>query len=116
MSWAQSQGLTITARYPNRLLVDVEAPVATIEKAFNVTINEYQVGTESRFSNDRDPSIPASLSHAIHAVLGLNNIEVAHAFSRTRNVEQRKSYPAYTSGPAYAVGSHLKGSQRVWNN
>jgi len=41
VAWAQSQGLTITQRYPNRLLVDVEAPVATIEKALGVTINRY---------------------------------------------------------------------------
>ena len=110
VSWAQNQGLTITARYPNRLLVDLEAPVATIEKAFNVAINEYQVRTESHFSNDRDPSIPASLANVIHAVLGLNNIEVAHAFSRIKNLEQRESYPVYSPGPTYAVGSHLEGS------
>ena len=42
VDWATSQGLTITHRYPNRLLVDVEATVATIEKALNVTINRYQ--------------------------------------------------------------------------
>src|SRR5271166_4018837 len=38
VDWAKSQGLTVTQRYPNRLLVDVEAPVASIEKALNVSI------------------------------------------------------------------------------
>src|SRR5712671_5302822 len=37
VDWATSQGLTITHRYPNRLIVDVEAPAGIIEKAFNVT-------------------------------------------------------------------------------
>jgi len=54
-AWAQSQGLTITQRYPNRLLVDVEAPVAIIEKALDVAINRYQIGSASYYSNDRDP-------------------------------------------------------------
>src|SRR5277367_1643466 len=32
VDWAKSQGLTVTHRYANRLLVDVEGPVATIQK------------------------------------------------------------------------------------
>src|SRR5271167_787085 len=36
VGWATSQGFTITQRYANRLLVDVEAPVAVIEQAFQV--------------------------------------------------------------------------------
>ena len=103
-AWAQSQGLTITQRYPNRLLVDVEAPVALIEKALDVTINRYQMGSASYYSNDRDPAIPAQFVGVAHAVLGLNNIEVAHAASKG---SQNFTGPDYSPGPAYAVGSHL---------
>ncbi len=74
VSWATSQGLTITQRYPNRLLVDVEAPAGVIEKALNVAINRYQIKGATYYSNDRDPAIPASLAGVVHAVLGLNNI------------------------------------------
>ena len=49
VTWAQSQGLTVTQRFPNRLLVDLEAPVATIEKALNVTINSYQAAGQNLF-------------------------------------------------------------------
>lgn len=70
--WAQSQGFTLTRRYPNRLVVDVEAPAGTIEKAFGVTINNYQVGPDLLYSNDRDPVLPHP---AIDSVLGLNSIE-----------------------------------------
>ena len=102
-AWAQSQGLTITQRFPNRLLVDVEAPVAVIEKALNVTINRYQIGSAQHYSNDRDPALPAALAGVVHAVLGLNNIEVEHTFSKG----QQFTGPDYSPGPAYAVGSHL---------
>jgi hypothetical protein len=103
-AWAQSQGLTITQRYPNHLLVDVEAPVAIIEKALDVTINRYQIGSASYYSNDRDPALSAQFVGVVHAVLGLNNIEVAHAFSKG---SQNFTGPDYSPGPAYTVGSHL---------
>jgi len=99
--WAKSQGLTVTHRYPNRLLVDVEAPVATIEKAFNVTINSYKLGTKSFFSNDRDPVLPASLSSTVRAVIGLNNLNQLHPFHKAA---KEPSFPVYTPGPVVARG------------
>src|SRR5664279_178257 len=105
-AWAQSQGLTVTQRFPNRLLVDVEAPVAIIEKALNVAINRYQMGSASYYSNDRDPAIPAYLVGVVHSVLGLNNLEVMHPASRSGKAMPG---PDYAPGPAYAVGSHLRG-------
>lgn len=105
VDWATSQGLTITQRYPNRLLVDVEATVAVIQKAFGVNINRYQVGGAAFYSNDRDPSIPASLAVTVHSLLGLNSVEVMHAASRKTDVNK---YPDYAPGPAYFVGTHLQ--------
>jgi subtilase family serine protease len=79
VEWAKSQGFTITNRYPNRLLVDVEAPSAVIEKALGVTINSYKFEDEVDYSNDRDPAIPAALNGIVIGVLGLNNIQRLHA-------------------------------------
>jgi len=103
--WAQSQGLTITQRYPNRLLVDLEAPVAVIERAFDVTINSYQIGADSYFSNDRDPSLPASLANVVHGVLGLNNFQRMRSASPVKN---ELTFPVYSPGPAYALGTHVQ--------
>ncbi len=105
VTWAQSQDLTITQRYANRLLVEVEAPSAVIERALDISINTYRMGEEVYFSNDRDPSVPARLGGVIHSVLGLNNIEVVHTFS---NRSQDMRPPDYTPGPAYAVGPHIQ--------
>ncbi|MFZ0314045.1 MAG: S53 family peptidase, partial [Candidatus Korobacteraceae bacterium] len=105
VAWAQAQGLTITQRFPNRLVVDVEAPVAVIESALALSINSYQLDESTYFSNDRGPSIPAALANVIHSVLGLNNIEVAHSAS---NIKDTTSYPVYSPGPAYALGPHLQ--------
>jgi hypothetical protein len=103
VTWAQSQGLSVTQRYPNRLVVDVEAPVAVIEKTFAVTINSYQIADETYFSNDRDPSIPAALGNVIHSLMGLNNIQVMHSHF------PKKQKPVYSPGPSSVLGSHIEG-------
>ena len=98
VDWAKSQGLTVTARFPNRLDVDLEATAGVIEKAFGVTINSYRVGDEVDFSNDRDPVLPASIAGHVTAVLGLNNIQRMHG--SLRGVDDDKG-PDYTPGPVY---------------
>jgi hypothetical protein len=103
VDWAKSQGLTVTNRYANRLLVDVEAPVGAIEKVFGVTINNYQVGDEVDFSNDRDPVIPGHLDGILSTVLGLQNIDRMHGMMQgARNAKG----PDYVPGPAFAQGPH----------
>ncbi|HEV2423608.1 MAG TPA: Ig-like domain repeat protein [Terriglobia bacterium] len=107
--WAGNQGLKITRRYSNHLLVDVEAPAGTIEKALNIEINNYQIGTTSFFSNDRDPLLPPYLASVIWSVQGLNSLEHEHPVSK----RGQKIAPAadYVAGPAVAAGpvSHADG-------
>ena len=107
VNWAQSQGLTVTHRYANRLLVDVEAPAGVIEKAFGVTINNYQVGDEVDFSNDRDPVIPANLSGILHTVLGLNSIQRVHRLGTSKSTVKG---PDYVPGPALSAGTSMHGN------
>lgn len=102
VDWAQAQGLTVTNRYSNRLLVDVEGSTAAIEKALNVTINNYQLETKSFFSSDRDPSIPATLSNIVHSVGGLNSLQVLHPANKTT---QEPVFPVYAPGPVKDSGS-----------
>jgi Pro-kumamolisin, activation domain/Bacterial Ig-like domain (group 3) len=106
VDWAKSQGLTVTNRYNHRLIVDVEAPAGVIEKAFGVTINNYQVGEEVDFSNDRDPIIPASLSGIVFNIQGLNNIQREHGTSREL---QNAKGPDYAAGPVVAAGGSAHG-------
>jgi hypothetical protein len=106
VNWAQSVGLTVTYRYPNRVLVDVEGTAGTIEKAFAVTINNYQVGEEVDFSNDRDPAIPGSLFGVLHGVAGLNNIErVRRLGTRYKTLKGAD----YVAGPVIADGGGAHG-------
>ena len=104
VEWARARGLTVTNRYSNRLLVDLEAPVGILENAFGVTINRYQVRGEVDFSNDRDPFIPAPLRDVISAVLDLNSIQrvrSAHSGPEIRG-------PDYSPGPPIAKAGTLQ--------
>lgn len=101
VDWAQSQGFTITQRYPNRLLVDVEAPAATIEKALKVTINSYAFEGYAYFANDRAPTVPDYLANTIRSIGGLHN------FPYNRPANSRKQDPpgpVYVPGPVRGVG------------
>lgn len=96
VDWAKSQGLTVTNRYADRLLVDVVASAGSIEKAFNLKINNYSVGSETYYSNDRDPEIPAALVHTIQAVIGLNSFfQLRPAIAGGHNVPR----PDFVPGP-----------------
>ena len=102
VNWLVSQGLTVTHRYPNRLLVDVAGTAATIERAFGVTMNSYQVESRAIYSNDRDPQIPSNLVGIIHSVGGLNNLEVMQP---ANSKMQEPAFPDYVPGPAVSASS-----------
>jgi hypothetical protein len=102
IDWATAQGLTVTRRFPNRLIVDVAAPVATIERALNITINSYQIGSKTYFSNDRDPEIPSNLTNILHSIGGLDNVEVAHPANKNA---KEPAFPDYAPGPAVSRGT-----------
>jgi hypothetical protein len=106
VDWALSQGLVITQRYPNRLIVDVEGRVSDIEKAFSVTMNNYQLAARTFFSNNRDPVLPANVASIIHSVQGLNSYRVLHPM---RAGAKMRDFPIYTAGPvkgASIAGNH----------
>jgi len=71
--YLQQQGLTVTHVAPNGLLIDATATVAQAEAAFQVTINNYTLGSNAFFANANPPVIPTSLSSIIASIGGLDN-------------------------------------------
>lgn len=108
VDWAQGQGLTVTNRYANRLIVDVEAPAGAIEKALNIVINRYQLpGSDPsdpmsiRYSTDREPTLPARLTAVVQSVQGLNSIEAVRPASGGAHLVPQ---PEYVPGPVFRAG------------
>jgi uncharacterized protein YxeA len=115
VDWVKGAGLTVTNRFANRMIVDVEAESGTIEQALNVTINHYKVGDEVDFSNDRDPSIPQHLSGIVGGIFGLTSIERLKP-ADSRHTEAR--HPDYVPGPMFStkISGHGEGdpSRAPW--
>src|SRR5581483_6888744 len=125
IDFANANNLAVVRLHPNRMIVDVEAPVSTVEKAMHTTINVYQHPTENR--TFRAPSVEPTLDVAtpVLHISGLDNYQLAHAnFHRTpRNAKKTANgmaQPASGSGsfgtylgndirPAYMPGETLKG-------
>jgi kumamolisin len=103
VNWARAQGFTVTKRYANRLIVDVDGTVATAQKAFGVKINDYQLGANAFFSNDQSVSLPAQLSSTVESVAGLNSLQRLKP-ANDQFATQAAQHPAYVAGPVRQTG------------
>lgn len=77
--WANRSGFTVTSFHPNRMLLEVSASVADIERALRVTMRTYAHPTEQRtfFSPDTEPSVEAGIP--IMYIGGLDNFARPHS-------------------------------------
>jgi subtilase family serine protease len=92
VKYLTSNGIAVKRIYSNRLLIHAAGSVAQLEKAFNVTINEYQLpgsaaqnsmaASATYFSNDRDPSVPGFLKNIVQSVIGLNTFAAYESHMR----------------------------------
>src|SRR5256714_4713203 len=73
IAYLRNQGLAVLRVAPNGLLIDASATVAQAESAFQISINNYKLGTRTFYANAAAPSIPASLSSLISSIGGLDN-------------------------------------------
>jgi hypothetical protein len=133
IDFARANGLRVTGRHPNRLLLNVEAKVADIERAFHVVFQTYQHPTENRkfYAPDTDPSF--ELPVTIKGIGGLTNFAPPRPHYRARSggapmgtngAGSPAAAPNAGSGPggtyaggdfraAYAPGSALVGAAQT---
>jgi subtilase family serine protease len=97
IGFAEVNGLTVTETFANRLVVDVEGPVASIEKAFHVTMGVYQHPTENRtfYAPDREPTL--DLETPVLHISGLDNFTLPQA----KNIKPSRA----SDGGSKATGS-----------
>ena len=123
LDFAKASGFTVTHTVRGRSIIEVEAAVGDIEKAFHLTLREYQHPTEARlfFAPDAEPSLDLELP--ILAIGGLTDFEKPHP--RVRRMKQSDplsrsfSYNIPTGGTlamgsdfthAYAPDTQLNGA------
>jgi subtilase family serine protease len=107
--FAEANGMDVVGTSRNRMNVDVKASVASIEKAFHVTMSVYPHPTENRtfYAPDREPGVdlPFQLWH----VAGLDNYSIPRPLVRHRNNSHVKSNATTGSGPSASfLGSDMR--------
>lgn len=88
LAFARSNGFAITGTHPNRMLVEVTAPVSAVERAFHVNLGVYQHPKEARtfFAPDVEPTLDSSVP--VLDIEGLNNYIRPRPKSHRRNPAQ----------------------------
>lgn len=123
INFAKANRLDVRNTYGDRVLLDVSAPVSTIESAFHVSLQTYQHPTEARqfFAPDVEPSVDVDVP--IISVSGLNNFYRPHPMAHGKPASAGGGSPG-GSGPsglyggtdfrnAYAPGVTLTGAGQM---
>ncbi|MFL6514532.1 MAG: protease pro-enzyme activation domain-containing protein [Chthoniobacterales bacterium] len=108
IDFLQAQGLSVTQTHPNRLVVDVAASVAQVQRAFHVRIRNFAHPTEGRtfFAPENEPEVdsPVPILH----IAGLSNYWIPRPQSRERplGVSSANASPRVGSGPSGAFAGN----------
>ncbi|MGA3079729.1 MAG: S53 family peptidase, partial [Bryobacteraceae bacterium] len=105
----EAHGLTVTEAHANRLVVDVEGPVANVEKAFHVTMGVYRhpAGNRTFYAPDREPTL--DLEVPVLHISGLDNFTLPHAKNVRSSEAPDQAGKATGSGPhGQFIGSDMR--------
>ena len=109
LQFAKANGLAVVGTSRNRMNVDVEAPVANIEKALHVTMGVYQHPAENRafYAPDREPAV--DLPFALWHIAGLDNYSIPRPLYHRASGAGKKSNATTGSGPSASfLGSDMR--------
>jgi subtilase family serine protease len=108
VAFAKASGLAVVGASRNRLNVDVEGTVESIEKAFHLTLGVYQHPTENRtfYAPDREPTVdlPFSLWH----ISGLDNYSIPHPAGLHKNLSATANATTGSGPSASFLGSDMR--------
>jgi hypothetical protein len=103
-AFMSANGLTVTARHPNRLLLDVSGTVADIEKTLHVSLKQYPHPAEARtfYAPDTEPVL--DLAVPVLHISGLDNYRLPRPAVIRRAARPPGPNPNLGSGP---IGSYM---------
>jgi subtilase family serine protease len=112
LDFARRNGLTVTRTHPNRMLVDVQAKAADVEKAFGVHLRKFQrpEGAGEFFAPDTEPSVEGDA--VILDVSGLSDYRLPQPLIRERAVAGRPA-SVHPNTPVATTGVYMGGDFRA---
>jgi len=75
----QAAGFTVVQRFPNAMLVDVEAPASTVARYFATSFHDYAQGRfGTRFANTTALTIPAAIAPYVQGIVSDSLVTASH--------------------------------------
>ncbi|MFZ0658421.1 MAG: protease pro-enzyme activation domain-containing protein [Candidatus Binataceae bacterium] len=74
LAYLRTNKLALVEGSKNRLTITASGRRGAVEKAFDVHIGDYKLGSQNFFANDRDPALPQGLAAKVQAVSGLSDL------------------------------------------
>jgi subtilase family serine protease len=71
--WLESHGFTVSATYPNHMMMDFSGTAGQVRESFHTEMHRLSVNGETHMANMSDPSIPAALTPAVKGIVSLND-------------------------------------------
>ena len=106
VAWAKASGFTILGGSRDGMDLQIKGSVATIEKAFHLTMRTYQHPTENRIFHAPDAEPTTSLPFSLWHVSGLDN----YSIPTTRRVKREDYAKAHGISPEEVVSHATTGS------
>jgi len=125
IDFAEANGLKVTGRHGNRLVLDVQGSPQSVDRAFHITLRTYHHPTEARYfyAPDTEPTVATNLP--ILDISGLNNYALPKPqILLKKNIPSAPAAPRVGSGPggayfgsdfraAYVPGTSLTGEGQM---
>src|SRR5207248_9753146 len=74
LGFLTSNGFRLVQGSANRLKLSVTGTRQQAERAFNITIGDYQIAGRSFFANGQAPALPATIAGNVQTISGLSNL------------------------------------------
>jgi subtilase family serine protease len=103
-AWAAAAGLREAQRFATGHAITVEADVGTVNRAFGLLLNEYELGGHHFYANDRAPTVPTKIAPRISDILGLESGRQAHHVGSNAELVDLPA-PRFRPGPPISVRS-----------
>jgi len=110
LNYLTSNGLTVTKTYGNHMAIQVSGSASAVEKAFNVSLNNYTDNGTSFYANSTEPQLPSDIASSVESIDGLNNIQLKpSSTSISFPASPQEMQKAYDATPLYANNINGKG-------
>ena len=76
LRWMVSKGFKLERGAKNRLTLTMRGTRANVERAFDVRIADYRIGSRTFRANDGDPALPLQLASRVQSIAGLSNLAI----------------------------------------